>query len=215
VKKAMKAWRIPPDFLIAIEKVINHYATHPLKRDKEDMPPEPQKPFGTTFYTPQNILQVVFRKQSHVGWENFLKGRICTERCTYIKHHLASSNTKKYYQKWSIKLILALWEHIYRVWTILNTVHHEENQGWVARYKEDALAKRIDIIWPKKYDLRDRLHEFQFTHFNNRDKIANLRYESKRCWANLAELYLEEASLPIRTEIITIRGLSASRSGIG
>jgi hypothetical protein len=79
VKKAMKAWRIPPDFWISIEKGINHYATHPLKRDKENMPPEPQKPFGKTFYTPWNILQVAFRKQSHVGWENFLKGRICTE----------------------------------------------------------------------------------------------------------------------------------------
>jgi hypothetical protein len=43
VKKAMKAWRISPDFWIAIEKGINHYAAHPLKIDKEDMPPEPQK----------------------------------------------------------------------------------------------------------------------------------------------------------------------------
>jgi hypothetical protein len=73
----------------------------------------------------------------------------------------------------------------------------------------------MDIIWPKKEGLRDRLHEFQLTHFNDRDKITNLRYENKRCWANLAELYLEEASLSIRTEIITIRGLSGSRSGIG
>jgi hypothetical protein len=112
VKRAMKAWRILPDFWIAIEKGINHYSTHPLKRDKEDMPPEPQKPFGTTFYTPRNILQVAFRKQLHVGWDNFLKGRICTEWWTYIKHHLASSNIKKDYQEWSTKLILVLWEHI-------------------------------------------------------------------------------------------------------
>jgi hypothetical protein len=39
VKKTMKAWRIPRDFWIAIEKGINHYAAHPLKRDKEDTPP--------------------------------------------------------------------------------------------------------------------------------------------------------------------------------
>jgi hypothetical protein len=77
VKKAMKAWRIPTDFWIAIEKGKNHYATNQLKRDKEDMSPEPQKPFGTMFYIPRNILQVAFQKQSHVGWENFLKGRIC------------------------------------------------------------------------------------------------------------------------------------------
>jgi hypothetical protein len=88
VKKAMKVWKTPPYFWIAIEKGINHYATHPLRRDKDNMPPEPQKLFGTTFYTPLNILQIAFQKQSHVGWENFLKGRICTEWCTYIKQHL-------------------------------------------------------------------------------------------------------------------------------
>jgi hypothetical protein len=78
LKVAMKVWKIPPDFLIAIEKGIHHYATHPLKRDKDTMPPEPQKLFGTMFYTPSNILQVAFRKQSHVGWENFIKGIMCT-----------------------------------------------------------------------------------------------------------------------------------------
>jgi hypothetical protein len=67
VKKAMNAWRIPPYFWIAIEKGTYHYAEQPTKRDKEDMPPEPHTPFGTTFYTPRNILQVAFRKQSHVG----------------------------------------------------------------------------------------------------------------------------------------------------
>jgi hypothetical protein len=76
VKKAMKAWKTPPYFWIAIEKGVNHYATHPLKRDKDSMPPEQQKTLRTTFYTPRNILQVAFRKQSHVGWENFLKGII-------------------------------------------------------------------------------------------------------------------------------------------
>jgi hypothetical protein len=101
VKKAMKAWRISPDFWIAIEKGINHYAAHPLKIDKEDMPPEPQKKFeNTTFYTPRNMLQVEFWKQSHVGWTHFLKGKICTEWCTCIKQHLATSNIKKDYQEW-------------------------------------------------------------------------------------------------------------------
>jgi hypothetical protein len=74
----------------------------------------------------------------------------------------------------------------------------------VALYKEEALARRMDITWPKKDDLRDRLREFQLTHFNERDKITNLQNEIKRFWANLAELYLEEAALPISTEIFTI-----------
>jgi hypothetical protein len=168
VKKAMKTWGVPPDFWISIEKRINHYVAHPLNIDKEDMPPEPQKHVGKTFYTPRNTLQVAFRKQSYVGWENFLEGRIYIEWCTYIKNHLASSNINKDYQEWSTKLILALWEHLYRVWKFHNTVHHEDNLGRVARYKEEALARRMDIIWSKKDELRDRLHEFQSKHFNER-----------------------------------------------
>jgi hypothetical protein len=191
VKKAMKAWRIPADFWIAIEKGINHYAAHPLKRHKEGMLPEPQKPFGTTVNTPRNILQVAYRNQSYVGWENFFKGRICTEWSTYFNQNLASGNIKKDYQEWSTKLILALWDHIYRVWMFWNKVHHEDNQGWVARYKEEALARRMNIVWEKKDELWDLLHEFQSTRFKDRTKITNLRFESKRCWANLAELYLE------------------------
>jgi hypothetical protein len=85
----------------------------------------------------------------------------------------------------------------------------------VVSYKEEALARRMDIIWPKKDELWYPLHEFQLAHFNEKDKITNLRYESKRCCANLSELYLEEAALPIRTDIFTIRGLSGTRSGIG
>jgi hypothetical protein len=208
----MKTRRIPPYFWIAIEKGINHCAAHPLKRDKEDMSPESQKPFSTMIYTPRNILQVAFRKQSHLCWENFLKGIICIEWCAYIKHHLASSNIKKDYQEWSTKIILALWEHTYRVWTFHNTVHHKDNQGRVVRYKEDSLARRIDIIWPRKDEVGSRLHVFQLTHFNEREKNTNLPYESKRCWANLTEHYQEEAALPIRTEILTIRGLSVTRS---
>jgi hypothetical protein len=58
VKKSMKAWKTPPYFWIAIQKGINHYVTHPLKRDKDNIHPEPQKPFGATFDTPRNILQI-------------------------------------------------------------------------------------------------------------------------------------------------------------
>jgi hypothetical protein len=183
VKKAMKAWRIPPEFWIAIEKIINHYAAHPLKRDKEDIPPEPQKPFGTTFYTPRNVLQVASWKQSHVGWENFLKGRMCTEWCTYIKHHLTSINIKKDYQEWSTKLILSLWDHIYRVW-----MSRIIRDGWRATSKRPWQEEWTSF--GQKNELRYRLHEFQLTHLNERDKITNLHYESKWCWANLSELYL-------------------------
>jgi hypothetical protein len=60
VKKSMKSWRIPPYFWIAIEKGINHYAAHPLKRDKEDMPPESQIPFwDNVLYSAQHITSSI------------------------------------------------------------------------------------------------------------------------------------------------------------
>jgi hypothetical protein len=52
----------------------------------------------------------------------------------------------------------------------------------------------MDTIWAKKGEMRDHLHEFQSTHFNDKTNITNLRYESKRCCANLAGLYLEDAA---------------------
>jgi hypothetical protein len=75
VKTSLWVWNIHSDFWIAIEKGIRHYAAHLLKWEKEDIPHEPPKTFGTTFHTQHNLLQVAFRKQSHVGWENFLIGR--------------------------------------------------------------------------------------------------------------------------------------------
>jgi hypothetical protein len=137
VKKALIAWKIPADFWITIEKGILYYAAHPIKRYKEDMPPEPQKHYGTTFHTPHNILQVAFRKQLHMGWGDFLKGRICIEWCTYIKQHITSRNIKKDYQEWSTKLVLVLWDHIYHIWVFRNSVHHKDNQGRVTRCKEE------------------------------------------------------------------------------
>jgi hypothetical protein len=95
-----------------------------------------------------------------------------------------------------------------------NKAHLEDHQGRMARYKEEALERRMNTIWSKKDELRDRLYEFQSTHFDEQTKITNLRYESKRCCANLTELYLEDAALPIRTNIYTMTGLSGTRSGI-
>jgi hypothetical protein len=143
-----------------------------------------------------------------LGWENFLKGWICTEWCVYIKWHLAMSHIKKDFQKWTMKLIIALWDHIYRVWMYSTTVYHEENQGGVARYKQKALDRRMDSIWAKKEELSNSLLCTTFNQLTLLTKEKSQTYcKSKWCWANLAKLYLADAALPIRTEIYTITGL--------
>jgi hypothetical protein len=79
----------------------------------------------------------------------------------------------------------------------------------------EALDRSYDEIWEKHSGLIERLHTFQLKHFENRQQIGNLNYESKTCWVNLAEQYINEASSPIRSEIYTLSGLLGARNGVG
>jgi hypothetical protein len=76
LKKQLDKRSLSLDMWIATESGVRHYTMNPLKRDPENMPPEPSSPFGTTCYTPRNRLKVAFRAQSQIGWEKFLKGRL-------------------------------------------------------------------------------------------------------------------------------------------
>jgi hypothetical protein len=79
----------------------------------------------------------------------------------------------------------------------------------------EAMDRRYDEIWEKHTGLIERLHNFQLTNFENRQKIGNLNYESKRCWVNLSEQYIKEASSPIRSEIFTLSEFLGARNGVG
>jgi hypothetical protein len=46
-------------------------------------------------------------------------------------------------------------------------------------------------------------------HFEDRQSIRNLNYESKRCWANLAEKYITEAAAHHQSEQRCIRYLNS------
>jgi hypothetical protein len=79
----------------------------------------------------------------------------------------------------------------------------------------EALDKRYDEIWEKYTGLIERLHNFQSKHFENRQQIGNLNYESKIFSVNLAEQYINEASSPIISEIYTLSELLGARNGVG
>jgi hypothetical protein len=102
-----------------------------------------------------------------------------------------------------------------RLCTYRNNRYHENTHQQVARYKMEALDRRYDEIWEKHTGLIDRLHDFQLKHFENRQQIGKLNYESKRCWVNLAEQYINEASSPIRSEIYTLSELLGARNIVG
>jgi hypothetical protein len=92
LRKLMERWHLPSDFWTTIEKGINHYTEHPHQRTASSKDNEPQKPFGVTFNTPRNLLQQAFRTQSHIGWDNFLKGRMSRDWLTYVRYNEAHFN---------------------------------------------------------------------------------------------------------------------------
>jgi hypothetical protein len=57
----------------------------------------------------------------------------------------------------------------------------------------------MEKIWARHTELLPKLHHFQKQHFHQRQRMADLIiYESKKCWATLATLYLHDAE-PNRT----------------
>jgi hypothetical protein len=109
----MDRWHLPQDFWTTIEKVANHYYTEqPYKRTTQSKENEPQKPFEVTFNTPRNLLHQAFRTQSHIVWDNFLKGRISRDWLTYVQHNEENTNGHRKSQDWPAKFIGGLWEHL-------------------------------------------------------------------------------------------------------
>jgi hypothetical protein len=84
---------------------------------------------------------------SAVGWENFTKGRIFRQWETYIALHIRQNHIGLPAKEWSVKLIIALWDHLYLIWTLRNGLLHENNQGRIARYKVEALQRNIEVVW--------------------------------------------------------------------
>jgi hypothetical protein len=176
----MDRWHLPQDFWTTIEKGVNHYTERPHKRTTQSKENEPQKPFGVTFNTPRNLLKQAFRTQSHIGWENFLKGRISRDWITYVRHNKENSNGHGKSQDWSAKYIGGLWEHLKRLWQFRNDIYHQDNEGTIARYKLEALERDMEKVWARYIELLPKLWDFQKQHFDRRQRIADLRYESKK-----------------------------------
>jgi hypothetical protein len=74
-----------------------------------------------------------------------------------------------------------------------NNIYHQENEGTIACYKLKALERDMDKLWAHHTQLLAKLHDFQKQHFDRRQRIADLRYKSNKCWATLAKLYLDDA----------------------
>jgi hypothetical protein len=140
-----------------------------------------------------NMLQQAFGTHSHIGWANFLKGRISRDWLTYVRHSEAHPNGHGKSKDWPAKFIGGLWEHLKYLWQFWNDIYHQDNEGTIARYKLESLEREMERLWTHHSELLPILWVFQKQHFDRRQRIADLRYESNKCWATLAKLNLDEA----------------------
>jgi ABC-type phosphate transport system auxiliary subunit len=81
----------------------------------------------------------------------------------------------------------------------------------VARYKREEMDRRIHTIWEKQEAGRDTMLPFQARHFANRSTVESLHYESKRCSATLAEMYTEEAKMPVSSDTYSLSAYLSAR----
>jgi hypothetical protein len=176
----MERCHLPPDFWTTIEKGINYYTEHPHKRTVNSEDNKPQKPFRVTFTTSSNLLQQAFSTQSHIGWDNFLKGRISRDWITYVRYNEAHSNGHGKSKDWSEKFIGGLWEHLKRFCQFRNDIYHQDNEVTIARYKLEALERGMEKLLARHTELLSKLHDFQKQHFDRRQCIADIRYKSKK-----------------------------------
>jgi hypothetical protein len=211
----MDKWSLSTDMWTAMKNGIRHYTQNQLKQDPGNMPAEPPPPFRTSFYTPRKKLKVAFRAQSQMGWDNFVKGRMSRDRITCIAHHFQENRSKLRGQECITKRIMGLWDHMDRIWTYRNNRYHENTNQQVATCKTESLDRKYEKIWETHADLIDRLHAFQTKHFEDRQSIGNVNYESKHCWTNIADQYISEAASPIQTEMYTLSKFVGARLGVG
>jgi hypothetical protein len=76
------------------------------------------------------------------------------------------------------------------LWQFRNDIYNQDNEGTIARYKLEALDRDMEKLWARHIELLPILWDFQKQHVDRRQRIVDLRYESKKCWAKLATLYL-------------------------
>jgi hypothetical protein len=127
VKKDMAIYQLPNELCTPVQKGLQLYIEHPLQQVKEDPRnpiPQPLSPCPHGFNQPRNLLKQAYRAQSNIGWDNFTKGIITRHWQNYINQHIKNKNINLPKEEWAATLIIALWEHLRRVWNFRNGVYY-------------------------------------------------------------------------------------------
>jgi hypothetical protein len=132
----MDKWKIHKNIWTCFHCGLSHFSFHPLKDDIS----HPTPPFGPSLRTNHAILNNAAATQSHIGWPNFLKGRISNEWAKLWTKSMDLPTAKACKRA----LIQALWDHIYRLWTFCNNEDHKNDNRSVSEYKQHTLYIRTE-----------------------------------------------------------------------
>jgi hypothetical protein len=102
-----------------------------------------------------------------------------------------------------------------RLWQFRDDIYHQDNEGTIARYKLEALERDMEKVWAIHIELLPKLWDFQKQHFGRRQRIVDLQFESKKCWAKLAKLYLDEAESNRHDSLSNMDQTNRLRTGVG
>jgi hypothetical protein len=207
-RKVMTHWKLPNDFCITMEKGLNGYTRAPSGGAIAS-------PFPTAYNDRRNHLKLAFRQQDKIGWDNLIKGRMGRQWIEYVKQHIHNENIKLKASDWAPKMIQALWDHMLRLWQYRNDELHENNKKKVAQFKVEAMDRDIKRLEVRIEDLRHKLRTFQEEHMQRVEHVKTLQHNSRKCWAALAKMYLDEAENIIETDIRLMDQYLQGRSGVG
>jgi hypothetical protein len=112
-------------------------------------------------------------------------------------------------------MILALWDHMLRLWQYRNNALHEGDGTRVAQFKIEALYRDIEQLAVRHNDLRRKLHEVKKKHMEQWEHIQTLHHNSLQCWASLAKLYLDKAENRINTDTHLLEQYLQGRVSVG
>jgi DNA repair exonuclease SbcCD ATPase subunit len=85
----------------------------------------------------------------------------------------------------------------------------------VAHFKVEAMDRDIERLEARYEDLRHELRNFQEQHMNRVEHVKTLQHSSRKCWASLGKVYLDEAENRIETYTQLMDRYLQGSSGVG
>jgi hypothetical protein len=106
--KAMKNWKTSKQMDCNGEKFTRIHTQSKVRGDQHKIP--------RTYDNRRNQLNLAFREQDTIGWDNLLKGWMGGQWTEYVKQHIQNENVKLQAKEWALKMILAPWDHMLQLW---------------------------------------------------------------------------------------------------